>query len=181
MVKYLWLKNHVYFDSEAGMDDPSFVAEKSLLDADKARNQAIILQSNTRASGIAQLLAAILTLIGVAVALIVGLGNTEVTLSVAIFLWLAVAGLLVSLFGLASVMWPRLGRMPREHNVRDFRARIVDQASAYGDTQSLDYTEGLDLQRIAFAKERGTQVTLVGMLVLSICSVVAFGLLLLLR
>lgn len=149
-------------------------ARKKALDADMARYQAIILQSNTRASGIAQLLAAILTLVGVATALAVNLKGLDITLITAALAWFSVVGLLISLFGLVSVKWPRLGRMSRDKSVKDYERRIKDTAEADQTEYVLDYEQAFDLQKIVFIKERSTQFTLVGMLMLSVGSVAAF-------
>lgn len=151
-----------------------YSARKKALDADMARYQAIILQSNTRASGIAQLLAAILTLVGVATALAVNLKGLDITLITAALAWFSVVGLLISLFGLVSVKWPRLGRMSRDKSVKDYERRIKDIAEADQTEYVLDYEQAFDLQKIVFIKERSTQFALVGMLMLSVGSVAAF-------
>lgn len=156
--------------------DPKYVARKAALEADIKHNKGIIAQSNNRASGIAQLLAAIVTLIGVMGAV----SDAETKMTPAPFLlgWIAAVGLLVSVAGLLSVVWPRLRGMAKDDDLFAYQSRMYDVADAPESTESLDYPQAFRMQKIAFIKERSTQVAVAGMLVMCGAAMAMFAILL---
>ena len=138
------------------------------LDRETDRERVIIGQSNARAAAIAQLLAAVVGAVGIAVAIILPRDNVRMTL---LSVWVGAAALVlvvVMLVGLVVVMWPRgLHNLAHDADEEAFRQRLNAEAFATvtlaDPTPALDeFQEGFLLQRIARRKEAATRVTLVG-------------------
>lgn len=156
--------------------DPIIAREWELLSQDKQRSQAIIAQSNNRASGLAQLLAAVLTLIGIVVAVVLAVKGIRLTTYTYWGMAVAAVSLVGSLVALSVVMWPRLGKLPKDKTSYAYQLRLTKEAHEHPgqDPTRENYEEGHYLQRISRVKERGTQVTLVTLVILVAASITAF-------